>query len=169
MMFEKPSDISTQPPPDKPTLLLDENLSSADIALFLRRLPKEWTIELCTEHLPRGATDVDVIKFCAERGWILISCDDRIRFVPANKKAALDNHVLAFMFHDGNHQGVEIAAALIVGRKKIIQTIRKNAGPLLARIHMDGDVYAFHPQESKAAAATSRSKTERKYRKKIGE
>ena len=169
-MSEKPSDISTPPQLETPTLLLDENLSSHDIAMFLRRLPHDWKIELHTDHLPRGLEDVEVIKACAKHGWTLISCDDRIRFVPQNKKAVLDAGIRAFMFHDGNHQGVEYAAALIVGLKHIIQTIRKNAGPVLARIQMHGDVTMFHPPQPKTAGElSSREKTARKYGKKVHE
>ena len=162
-MSEKPSDTST--PPDVPVLLLDENLSSADIAGFLRRFPKVWQVELHTDHFVRGLPDVDVIRECASRGWILISCDDRIRYVPENKAAVLASKIRAFMFNKGNYQGVEYAAALVVGRTQIVNAIRKNAGPLLARIQVSGDVVVLEPQPS--VTLTSKEKTRRKYGDKI--
>ena len=121
-MSEKPSDTST--PRDRPTLLLDENLSSADIAQFLRQIrATEWQIELHTDHFARGMPDVDVIRECGTRDWILISCDDRIRYVPQNKAAVLKHGVRAFMFGKGNYQGIEYAAALVVGRGQIFSAI----------------------------------------------
>jgi len=168
-MFEQPSDTSTPPPRDAPpTLLLDENLSSADIAAFLSRFPKEWRIELHTDHFARGLSDVDVIRECGARGWVLVSCDDRIRFVPQNKAAVMQHRVRTFMFGKGNYQGVEYAAALIVGRAQIINTIRKTAGPFFARIQIKGEVVMLEPKEE-TSTLTSRQRTERKYGKKIQE
>ena len=125
-MSEQPSDTSTQPPPrdERPTLLLDENLSSADIAAFLRPI-KAWQIELHTDYLARSLPDPDVIRECGARGWVLVSCDDRIRRVPENKAAIIRHRVPAFMFGKGNYQGVEYAAALIVGRRQTSITSRK--------------------------------------------
>lgn len=163
-MSEKPSDTST--PPDVPVLLLDENLSSADIAGFLRRFPKVWQIELHTEHFRRGMPDVEVINECASRGWVLISCDDRIRYDPQNKAAVLSSKLKAFMFNRGNYQGVEYGAALIVGRSQIVNAIRKHAGPMIARIQVSGDVVVLEPQPS--ATLSARDKTRRKYGDKLG-
>lgn len=161
-MSEKPSDTLTLPLRDPlPTLLLDENLSSSDIAEFLRRIRKEWQIELHTDYLARGASDVEVITECGRREWILISCDDRIRYVPENKAAVIRNRVQVFMFNKGNYQGVEYAAALIVGRTQLLNMIRLTAGPFFARITRSGDVVALEPKPSKAD--TSRDKTARKY------
>jgi hypothetical protein len=162
-MSEKPSDTLTLPLRDSvPTLLLDENLSSSSIAEFLKRIRK-WTIELCTDHLPRGAPDPEVIKFCAERGWALISCDDRIRLVPENKGAVLRHRVKAFMFNKGNYLGVEYAAALIVGHGQLLKAIDTTDGYLLARVQRHGEIVVFEPRV--AEATTSRAKTEQKYGK----
>jgi hypothetical protein len=167
-MFEQPSDTSTLPPRDAaPTLLLDENLSSADIADFLRRFPKEWRIEIHTDHFARGLPDVDVIRECGARGWVLVSCDDRIRFVPQNKDAVIRHRVRSLMFGKGNYQGVEYAAALIVGRRQIMNTIRKMAGPFFARIQISGEIVMLEPKQD--TGLTSRQKTERKYGRKIEE
>lgn len=167
-MSEKPSDTSTLR--DVPVLLLDENLSSADIAHFLRRFPKEWTIELHTDHFARGMSDVDVIRECGTRGWILVSCDDRLRFVPQNKAAVIQHRVRTFMFGKGNYQGVEYAAALIVGRTQITNAIRKaGGGHFFARIQIRGEVVLLEPKESETKNLTAHEKTERKYGRKIHE
>lgn len=163
MMFEKPSDISTPSQPDSPTFLLDENLSSADIAEFLHRLRNVWRIEtIHTANIPRGTEDVPVIERCGAEKWVLVSCDDRIRFVPQNKAAVMKHHVRVFMFSKGNFQGVEYAAALIVGRNRMFDALKKNAGPMLARIHSSGDVAIFHPQPN-PESQSSRDRTARKY------
>jgi hypothetical protein len=162
-MSEQPSNISTLPQRETlPALLLDENLCSSDIGELLRRFPKEWQIELHSDHLSRGVSDVEVIKMCAARNWTLVSCDDRIRYVPQNKAAVLDNRVRAFMFGKGNYQGVEYAAALIVGRGQVLNTIRRIAGPFFARIQRSGEVTLLEPKES-TTDLSSKEKTARKY------
>jgi hypothetical protein len=161
MMSEKPSDTSTSLE-RPPTLLLDENLSSSDIAQVLRKFPLEWGIELHTDHFPRGLSDVEVIQGCADRQWSLISCDDRIRYVPQNKAAVLRCRVRAFMFGKGNYQGVEYAAALVVGRAHIVNAIRRSSGHLLARIQRDGDVQILEPK-APTGELTARQKTQIKF------
>jgi hypothetical protein len=170
-MSEKPSDISPTllPRDDLPTLLLDENLSSFDIADWLRRFKTEWHVERHLDHLPRGADDVYVIEQCAIRGWILVSCDDRIRYVPKNKAAALKHKLKSFMFAKGNYQGIEYAAAMVVSRGQIINMIRKTAGPFFTRIQRSGEVVLLEPQQPKEKnvqrSRTSRERTALKYGK----
>ena len=119
-MSEKPSDTLTLPLRDSvPTLLLDENLSSQTIAEFLRRIKREWRIELCTDYLPRGTPDPEVIKLCGERDWTLVSCDDNIRYVPENKKAILKNRVRAFFF---SHTRYQIAVCVLDGLQQMMPT-----------------------------------------------
>src|SRR5689334_1139140 len=161
-MSAKQSDTSTPPRDPPPVLLLDENLSSADIAMWLRKFHGEWKIELHTDHFPRGLPDVEVIRECADRGWTLVSCDDRIRYVPQNKAAVFKHRVRVFMFGKGNYQGVEYAAALVVGRGQVINAIRKTSGPFLARIQIKGEVVMLEPQQT-TGEMSSRDKTARKY------
>lgn len=163
-MSEKPSDISTLPPDDVPGLLLDENLSSPDIAQLLRKFPKEWRIEIHTDCLARGLPDVQVIEQCAERGLVLVSCDDRIRYVPQNKAAVLRNRIGVFMFNKGNYQGVEYAAAMIVGRGQILNVIRRTAPPFFARVRRSGEIELLEPKPSASGKElTSKERTARKY------
>jgi hypothetical protein len=63
----------------------------------------------------------------------------------------------------GNYQGVEYAAAMIVGRGQILNMIRKTSGGhFLARIQRSGEVVMLEPKES-GADLSSRKKTARKY------
>lgn len=161
-MSAKPSDTSTRPHDPPLVLLLDENLSSEDIAQFLRRIPHIWQVELHTDHFARGLPDVDVIRECATRGWVLISCDDRIRYVPQNKAAVIKYSARVFMFNNGNYQGIEYAAALIVGRNQLANAVRKTVGPFLARVFIKGEIVMLEPKES-TTGLSSREKTARKY------
>ena len=60
----------------KPVLLLDENISSPAFAVPLRALKEVWRVELVTDHLPRGASDADVVALCGRNGWTLNTCDE---------------------------------------------------------------------------------------------
>ena len=67
----------------------------------------------------------------------------------------------------GNYQGVEYAAALIVGRRQLLKTIENAEGYLIARVTASGDVSVFEPKT--AEVITSRDKTKRKYGDKVFE
>jgi len=77
---------------------------------------------------------VDLIRECGERGWALVTCDDRIRKLPQSKAAVIRHKVRVFSFAHGNFQGAEYAAALVVGSLKIATMIKKTAGYLFARV-----------------------------------
>ena len=79
------------------------------------------------------ANGVGLPRECAARGWSLVTCDDRIRYVPENKAAVLEYKLRAFMFCKGNYQGVEYAAALIIGRVAMGKIIRTVAPPFIVR------------------------------------
>ena len=79
-----------------------------------------------------------------------------------NKSAVMRHRVRAFMFAKGNYQGVEYAAALIVGRAQVINLVRKTAGPFFARVLKSGEVDLLEPRQE-AKELTSRERTARKY------
>jgi hypothetical protein len=76
-------------------------------------------------------------------------------------------YIVCFAFRQGQ-QGVEYAAALIVGRRAILGATRKVAGPFLAGVQIRGKVVMLEPKQE-VGALTSREKTERKYGRTIQE
>jgi hypothetical protein len=121
-----------------PVIFLDENLSGPKVAVPTGQL-REWQVikhsdEFPREKYPEPIPDPVVLEKCGREGWILISCDDRIRRVPRNKAAAIEHRAKVFMFPDGNYSGPEYVAALTVARRKLLNLARKTAGAFFARI-----------------------------------
>ena len=159
-MSKKRSSTSDAKPPEQPPVFyLDENLSSPEIGKTLRRFQSDWTIILHHDQFKRGARDPDVIRACAAQGWTMISCDDRIRYVPENKKVAIESKLRAFM---GNYQGVEIASALVAARHRMIGFNKKNAPPFFARIFINGTISRLDDKRE-SGQLSARERTLRKY------
>jgi hypothetical protein len=111
-----------------------------------------WRVELHRTHFPNPRTpDPDILKHCAECGWILISKDDRLRRVPENKLAAIQSGAKVFLFAVGHHQGVEYRAALVAARHRIVRLARKTPGPFFARVTLAGEVFLLEDAEVDAA------------------
>lgn len=113
-------------------------MSSLAIAVALRAV-KGWRIELHTDHLDRGVSDVDVIEFCASKGWALVSVDDRIRYVPANREAAERHGLQVFMLVCKNDTvAVRMSSALIAAQDKILRFIKQNKCGFFAHVYLRG-------------------------------
>lgn len=161
-MSKKRSNTSTllDPPP---VILLDENLSSPDIAEELGRWTSEWTVELHRKHFPNPKTpDTEVLAFCGKRGWILVSVDDRMRHVPENVNAAKTSGARVFCFPRSYVSGAEYRSALTAGRYKLLHYARKMPPPNFARITREGTVGFFERDKTKPGAS-SRDRTRVKY------
>jgi hypothetical protein len=158
--MSKRRSATSRPPDPPPVIYLDENLSSPRIGEALRQYP-DWHVQLHYDNFQPGMSDVDVIAACAERGWILVSCDDRIRIVPENRAAVIRSAVKAFMFCKGNYHGGDYSSALGIARHRMIKLINRTAGPFFARIHVNGDVRLF--EDKPAGEMTALERTARKY------
>jgi hypothetical protein len=161
-MSKKQSSISglLDPPP---TILLDENLSSPDIAAELRRWESEWSVELHKDHFPDPRTpDPEILKTCGERGWIIISVDDRMRRISEYRKVAEKYGARVFTFPKSYATGAEYRAALTAGRHKLLKLAKKMPPPNFARITKEGNA-GFFDRDKLAKTATSVEKTAAKY------
>lgn len=113
-------------------------MSSLAIATALREV-QGWQIEMHTAHMDRGISDVEVIEFCAQRGWALVSVDDRIRYVPENKMAAERCGLQVFMLMcKKDTVGVQMSSALVAAQGKILQFIKTNRCGFFAHVYLAG-------------------------------
>jgi hypothetical protein len=75
------------------------------------------------------------IARCAAENWIAISGDKRLETNIENRKAIIDAKCMVFLLEDSNSLPEEWAAAIICGRSKIEDIIRKNkTGPFFVNI-----------------------------------
>ena len=77
------------------TFFLDENISRS-IAQAMTALGHRF--EHLLDHFPQGTPDVEFLPKIAEKGWLLVTQDKRIRRKPHERKALMNTGVGAFIF-----------------------------------------------------------------------
>src|SRR5204863_8467788 len=84
------------------------------------------------------ATDVEVVTFCGEQGWGLITCDE-LRHTRETVRAIMRYHVAIFrvVLRKRTH-GVRIMSALVQAQRAIIDTMAKHRGAFCAHVRADG-------------------------------
>lgn len=129
------------------------------LGTLLRRVG--FKVKSIFEVYPRkrheSTSDPTWIKRCAKENWIAITGDKKIELNPINKQAVIDAKCKIFVLSDSNSKAEEWAAAVICGRDKIINTVRKNEGPFFANIGKQSHSHVTKPrfpeEESKKKAA----------------
>jgi hypothetical protein len=96
------------------------------------------TVEIHDHHFPQNALDEDWLSEVGERGWIVLTKDDRIRYRPAALEAYRRNKVRVFIFGSGEMKAQEMADAFIKALPRISRVVRNNPAPFFARISRIG-------------------------------
>jgi len=117
------------------TVFLDRTHGKA-LGTLLRRVGFDvksiFTVYPRRKH--ESTSDPTWIARCGEEGWIAITGDKRLETNVENKQAVIDAKCKVFLFTDSNSLPEEWAAAVIVGRQKILDIIRQNDGPFFVTI-----------------------------------
>lgn len=144
-------------------LLLDENICTPIIAEPLRRLA-QWKIEIHRDHLPAGAPDPEVVTYCGERGWGLITCDD-MRHCPDTVRAIIKYQVGVFrVILRKEMHGVRIMSSLVQAQPAVIKQFHHNRAAFWSHILSDGDTRVVSRfDEALAGLTESQRKTFARY------
>jgi hypothetical protein len=136
-------------------------MSSPPIANNARQV-NDWKLELHTDHLKRGVDDMDVVALCGRHGWALVTCDE-MRYTPETKAAIVTWNVAVFkvVIHKKTN-GIEIAAAMIAGRRRMLDLLAKQKPPFCAHVQLNGSVNLMSDFED-IALTESQRRTLRKY------
>src|SRR5712672_1914263 len=129
---KKPSagKLPSQLPLDFPfTIFIDEN-HCRNKALLEGLDAVHIKYELHCDHFERGTDDVVWIPTAGERGWIVVTTDDRIRRRALEKRGVLRRKVRLFVFTDNNTFGAVMAQRLITAIPEMKLLINKQPPPL---------------------------------------
>lgn len=88
------------------------------------------------EEAAQETEDTDWIKLAADRDWIVLCKDDRIRRRPAERDALTEGKVRVFCLTNANLGFAEQAAYFVTNRFRIIQAAQK-PGPYLYGVYKD--------------------------------
>jgi predicted nuclease of predicted toxin-antitoxin system len=137
---KKQSAASFGSTPPKPALVffVDRSLGQKVIAEKLRQNGVD--VEIHDDHFPQNALDEDWLSEVGQRGWVVLTKDDRIRYRPAELAAYRQNKVRVFVLGSGEMKAQEMADAFVKAPPKIFRFTRKNSAPFFARISRNGRV-----------------------------
>jgi hypothetical protein len=124
------------PPDVAHVFFIDRSLGQKIIAENLRQ--GGVTVEIHNHHFSQNALDEDWLSEVGERGWIVLTKDDRIRYRPAALEAYRRNKVRVFIFGSGEMKAQEMADAFIKALPRISRVVRNNPAPFFARISRIG-------------------------------
>jgi hypothetical protein len=92
------------------------------------------TVILHDRWFQRETRDPVWIARCGQEQWIVLSGDKSIETVPENRQAVIDAKCKILFFNDSSSYPEEWAAAVIVGRDKLLEIIERNDGPFFLTI-----------------------------------
>ncbi len=137
---KKRSAASSRPRPE-PTLFLNRNLGRHVIA---DRLRAEGTaVEVHDDHLPQDAPDEDWIALVGARGWVAITKDRDVRYRAAELEAIRRHSARVIVIRMKNATGLDHAALLVRGRRRIARFAANTSPPFVAGIYRSGAVRAY--------------------------
>ena len=127
-----------QPAAAQPEFLIDRSLGRLEVAMALRSagLTVRTLADVYGEEAAQETEDTEWIRLAAERGWIVLCKDDRIRRRPAERDALTDGMVRVFCLTNANLGFAEQAAYFVTNRFRIIQAAQK-PGPYLYGVYKD--------------------------------
>lgn len=98
------------------------------------------SIECHDDHFSADAEDVKWIELCAERGWYVISADERIRYNHLEKQAVIKAEIGVFILACSQSKASD--QVKIIGKclTKIHAVIRKRKRPFIETISCNGKV-----------------------------
>lgn len=128
-MSKKPSAVK---PPEGTVFFLDRSLGIEPIRSELVRCG--LTVEAHDDHFARNEEDRVWLRAVGERGWVVFTKDQRLRYRPLEIAALRESGTRVFVLTAGNLRGAEIAGVFVATLPRIMRILRANPGPFLARI-----------------------------------
>jgi len=122
-----------------PEFLIDRSLGRLTLPAALRAVELTvWTLaDVYGEQAAQEVQDHNWIALAAERDWVVLCKDDRIRRRPAERDALITGRVRAFCLTNANLTFTEQAEYFVRNRFRIIQRSRK-PGPYVYGVYKDG-------------------------------
>ena len=135
MKSKKPSDAK---PPDGSVFFIDRSLGIDPLRIQLTRAGLAVVIH--DDYFARDEEDRIWLKAVGERGWIVLTKDQRLRYRPLEVAALRGSDARVFVLTAGNLRGSEIAAAFVAALPAICRILHSRPGPFLARISRSGQI-----------------------------
>ena len=135
MPSKKPSAAK---PPDETVFFIDRSLGVEPIRTELTN--KGLVVEIHDDHFARDAEDRVWLRTVGERGWVVFTKDQRLRYRPLEIASLRASKARVFVLTAGNLRGIEIAGAFLTALPRICRILNSLPGPFVARVTQSGQV-----------------------------
>jgi predicted nuclease of predicted toxin-antitoxin system len=125
-------------PPDETVFFIDRSLGIEPLRTEL--IKTGLVVEIHDDHFARDAEDRVWLQAVGERGWVVLTKDQRLRYRPLEIATLRASRVRVFVLTAGNLRGSEIAAVFLTALPRICQLLNEVPGPFLARVSRPGHV-----------------------------
>jgi predicted nuclease of predicted toxin-antitoxin system len=97
-------------------------------------------VEIHDEHFARDEEDHVWLQTVGERGWVVLTKDQRLRYRPLEIAALRASKAKVFVLTAGNLRGIEIASVFLASLPRICKVLLSVPGPFVARVSQSGHV-----------------------------
>ena len=132
--------MRTQSPSRVDPLLffLDRSLGKHIVADALRQA--RAAVEVHDDHFSQDARDEGWLREVGQRGWIVLTRDDRIRYRFQERTALIQAGVRAFVLVRRSVSGPAMAAAFVNALPAMRRFVARYPAPFIARVTQTGNV-----------------------------
>lgn len=103
------------------------------------------SVEIHEDHFLPDAKDEDWLTSVGQRGWIVLTKDDRIRYRATERAALKKAGVKTFVLTSGQLQGKEMAEAFIKALPRMKRLTVRRQGFFIAKVTRTGTVSVLEP------------------------
>jgi predicted nuclease of predicted toxin-antitoxin system len=97
-------------------------------------------VEIHDDHFARDEEDHVWLKSAGEKGWVVLTKDQKLRYRPLEITALRGSKARVFVLTAGNLRGVEIGAVFLEALPQMCKVLNIRPGPFLARVSKSGKV-----------------------------
>ena len=129
---------SAAKPPDGTVIFIDRSLGLEPIRTEL--VKSGLRVDIHDEHFARDEEDRVWLQTVGERGWVVLTKDQRLRYRPLEIAALRASNARVFVLTAGNLRGIEIATVFLAALPRICEVLHSMPGPFVARVSQSGRV-----------------------------
>jgi predicted nuclease of predicted toxin-antitoxin system len=127
------------------TFFLDRALGKHYVAQALAKAGA--TVEVCDDHFPPDCPDVVWLPEVSQRGWIILTKDDKIGRNPLEQIAIAQSDAKVFILATGNLTGKEMGQIFALALPRIKKLTQSHRSPFIARVYEGGVVRMWQDQK----------------------
>jgi predicted nuclease of predicted toxin-antitoxin system len=127
------------------TFFLDRALGNHYVAQALVKAGA--TVEICDHHFPADCPDVVWLPEVSQRGWIILTKDDKIGRNPLEQIAIAQSDAKVFILAVGNLTGKEMGQIFALALPRMQKLTQSHRSPFIARVYEGGVVRMWQDQK----------------------